>query len=253
MSGGLVWKKLFEVYRGNPKKHGEMLIYISENESHTKTLTSIVDNDREFRSFLQNLEGKASGAIENILVPRILDESKIVRADHAKGYQMPGNSTAVGVPGNSTVLGAVAGTVSSNLEAQLFKVMANTINEAIESRCWGWVAKPLLVSDEWVANKVGKDVKYGRGQLVVVMLGYEACKQIHAWWKGEITGTRCVKNVVDSIGSAAGGVAGGRTRRQGRWCTHRWTNRLHHRHGTGRYCGESCGRLPSRSPHTGSL
>jgi len=51
--------------------------------------------------------------------------------------------------------------------------------------------------------------KYGRGVLVASMLTYEACQQIHAWWKGEITGKRCAKNVVDSMGSLACGVAGG--------------------------------------------
>ena len=52
-------------------------------------------------------------------------------------------------------------------------------------------------------------MKVGRA---VVYLAYDVYKNICEWWNGEITGKRCIKNIIDSgltIGAGmAGGVAG---------------------------------------------
>jgi hypothetical protein len=40
--------------------------------------------------------------------------------------------------------------------------------------------------------------------LAAVQLSYEAIVSIRRWWKGEITGVRCVKNIIDSTASIAG-------------------------------------------------
>lgn len=45
--------------------------------------------------------------------------------------------------------------------------------------------------------------------LVAAQLSWEAIKNIRLWWKGEISGKRCAKNVFDSLGSSAAGAAGG--------------------------------------------
>lgn len=41
-----------------------------------------------------------------------------------------------------------------------------------------------------------------------VALSYVACTDIAAWWKGEISGRRCVKTVIDGSAAIAGGVSG---------------------------------------------
>ncbi len=55
--------------------------------------------------------------------------------------------------------------------------------------------------------------KYGTKVAVVTLtaaqLSWEAIKNIRLWWKGEITGKRCAKNIVDSLGSIVAGVGGG--------------------------------------------
>lgn len=45
--------------------------------------------------------------------------------------------------------------------------------------------------------------------LVAVFLAYEAFLSIYGWYKGEITGKRCVKNILDSTSSILAGAAGG--------------------------------------------
>ena len=45
--------------------------------------------------------------------------------------------------------------------------------------------------------------------LAAVYLSYEIYKDICRWWKGEISGVRCVKNVIDGTASMAAGVGGG--------------------------------------------
>ncbi|CAF0736822.1 unnamed protein product [Didymodactylos carnosus] len=45
--------------------------------------------------------------------------------------------------------------------------------------------------------------------IVVVLLSWEALKSISSWWKGEISGRRCVKQLIDALSALAGGYAGG--------------------------------------------
>ena len=45
--------------------------------------------------------------------------------------------------------------------------------------------------------------------LAVIYLSYEIYQDICRWWKGEISGVRCAKNVIDGIASMAAGVGAG--------------------------------------------
>jgi hypothetical protein len=42
-----------------------------------------------------------------------------------------------------------------------------------------------------------------------VQLSWEALQSISSWWKGEISGKRCTKQIIDSSASILGGYAGG--------------------------------------------
>ena len=39
-------------------------------------------------------------------------------------------------------------------------------------------------------------------------LCYEAIKSIHQWWTGKISGSRCSKQILDTLASVAAGVGG---------------------------------------------
>ncbi|CAF1531489.1 unnamed protein product [Didymodactylos carnosus] len=45
--------------------------------------------------------------------------------------------------------------------------------------------------------------------IVSVLLSWEALQSISLWWKGEISGQRCAKNIIDAASTVAGGVGGG--------------------------------------------
>ena len=45
--------------------------------------------------------------------------------------------------------------------------------------------------------------------LAALQLGWEAIQNLRRWWKGEISGKRCAKNIVDSSFSIGMGVVGG--------------------------------------------
>lgn len=52
------------------------------------------------------------------------------------------------------------------------------------------------------------------GKVVTVALAsayltYETVKNIRRWWKGEISGKRCLKNIIDTGFTITGGLAGG--------------------------------------------
>ena len=72
-------------------------------------------------------------------------------------------------------------------------------------------------SQALVSSGVLSVVRQGHGSLVVVALAavylsYEALQSINAWWRGEISGRRCAKAIVDSacgiVAGAAAGVGG---------------------------------------------
>jgi hypothetical protein len=58
-----------------------------------------------------------------------------------------------------------------------------------------------------LVNKAGGNVVMIA--LATISLSYDAIKNLLRWWRGEITGTRCCKNIVDSTFTIGAGVAGG--------------------------------------------
>ena len=82
---------------------------------------------------------------------------------------------------------------------------------AIMSCCQEMVGRGAVMSlVEDAANLAGGTVVMVG--LAAVYLAYSAYSNIRRWWKGEITGKRCLKNVLDStftVGAGIGGSVGG--------------------------------------------
>ncbi|CAF4568561.1 unnamed protein product, partial [Didymodactylos carnosus] len=66
-------------------------------------------------------------------------------------------------------------------------VQSNSIATLIVGTAFGAVAKVFIV--------IGK-------------LGWRAVKNIYLWWKGEVSGKRCVKEIIDASAEMLGGVLG---------------------------------------------
>ena len=95
------------------------------------------------------------------------------------------------------------------------------------TRAWAVIPRPMqaaivrtitrLVTSErallCVDDLVGVFNKGGGAVVMVVLsavyLSYQAVSNLRQWWRGEISGARCAKNIIDSLGSMAGGVGGG--------------------------------------------
>jgi hypothetical protein len=66
---------------------------------------------------------------------------------------------------------------------------------------------PALNKAVAVVNKVGGNVVLVT--LSAIYVGWEAIKSLKQWWKGEISGKRCAKQVIDGTATFAAGVGGG--------------------------------------------
>ncbi len=80
------------------------------------------------------------------------------------------------------------------------------LQSAIQSTFGGGCIAQYLGNSLVTARKAMPVV---RVTLVVAYLAFEVFVNIRRWWKEEITGVRCLKNIIDSGLSVAAGVAGG--------------------------------------------
>ncbi|CAF0724416.1 unnamed protein product [Brachionus calyciflorus] len=68
------------------------------------------------------------------------------------------------------------------------------ISTILEKSRFGFLAKPIT-------NTVASP--YTTPVLLAVYLSFETFKSLLSWWKDEITGKRCIKQIIDSLGNAA--------------------------------------------------
>jgi hypothetical protein len=75
-----------------------------------------------------------------------------------------------------------------------FPLAINSLNQSLNG---------LLTA---TTSKYGNAISVG---LLAVFLTNETWKNVKQWWKGEISGKLCAKNIIDSCAGLAGGVVGG--------------------------------------------
>jgi len=64
--------------------------------------------------------------------------------------------------------------------------------------------------DSYISSKNRGNLKNGNNWLVATQLSWEAVKNLHQWYHGEISGSRCKKNLIDALGPVGGRLIGGR-------------------------------------------
>ncbi len=102
--------------------------------------------------------------------------------------------------------------IQYNLLRAFSKIPPESLGQVInliETTCASSSILTSIANSSLTLFKSTKGSKMAHVALLSVYLTFEALKSIREWWKGEITGKRCAKQILDSIASVAGGVGGG--------------------------------------------
>ena len=92
-----------------------------------------------------------------------------------------------------------------SLEAHLKSIILSLANIKKPTIHTGELGNPIIATEKLANPKIDKD----RVALIAVQLTWETCVEISRWWKEEITGKRCVKNIIDKSAGAACVIGGG--------------------------------------------
>jgi hypothetical protein len=103
--------------------------------------------------------------------------------------------------------------IQYNLLRSLSKIPPESIVELINSIEKITLRSSTLTADVYNSSvsllENAKQSQIIQVALLGVYLTYEAYQSIKDWWKGKISGKRCVKQIVDSVTSVAAGMGGG--------------------------------------------
>ncbi len=80
--------------------------------------------------------------------------------------------------------------------------------QALETDVAGTMVAPLAKTGA-VISEAGGGGTLATVKLMAVHLSWKTIRNIYMWWEGEISGTRCAKNIMEELAATAGGVAGG--------------------------------------------
>jgi hypothetical protein len=214
-----VTNKLMNIFEKDLDAYGRILVYltIEENSCNDKstitpawrTLKLSLSSDVAFKSYAEYLAKTTKGAeldanfvkILNMVHSRMMEPSNETMAlDTYQKFEIAKitNFDARGVSGFMGLAHAWG-----MLPVPTQKLMLELIPRIINSR------QMISSIDEVVGlvNKTGGDVVMVA--LAAISLSYDAIMNLYRWWKGEISGKRCCKNIVDSTFTIAAGAGGG--------------------------------------------
>jgi hypothetical protein len=110
--------------------------------------------------------------------------------------------TETGIPVLNLVQGIRA--IPAERQAAIISEIMNTVTSVTGERSLIAVStSQSLTRAQTMAGKITPIA------IVAVQLSWEALKSIRSWWKGEITGERCAKQIIDASAGILGGYAGG--------------------------------------------
>jgi hypothetical protein len=112
------------------------------------------------------------------------------------------NYKETGIPVLNLIQGIRA--IPSERQAAIISKIMSVVNNTVgESSVIAISTSQALTRAQAMAGKVVPVV------IVAVQLSYEALKSISSWWKGEISGKRCAKQIIDASAGILGGFGGG--------------------------------------------
>lgn len=187
------YEKINALYQTRPEGKVPVMLAIAKNQEHSQALQALVNDDKSFEAYVFQieLEGREY-AIELLSAGALARQQDITyQVNYDLVEKVLGVSAAHGIS-----------TLPAELQEQFFESVATALGNQGENALQ-LALKPYLgdiVELKSFSKKIGV-------VLVFAILSYEAAVNMKKWWKGEISGVRCAKNVVDSLGSCAGGLA----------------------------------------------
>lgn len=197
---------------------GVMMFLANERDptNYIRIFKSVMANDQVFREILKNLAKDAEKLVKNPEFQRIM-------ADIWNDYLEPSTKSNIGHGQRINYLEILKkkdqfhtvttfnflqalSTIPPSAQAQMIRSAANAAEMILGGSMAVAVRQSANTALQLAKSTSGKLVTVG---LVAVYLSYEVMQSLHRWWKGEITGVRCAKNIIDSCVGLAAGVGGG--------------------------------------------
>ena len=215
-----VTEKLVEVFDGEEEDLCRILYFLDEEDKaykdsvarpyapHWKSLKATVKFDKAFREYAKRLSDETRRAENdpefrrrmNIVYEEMMShcDETVSISDYQKldsNQLLKTDSTCISAFGSLARAWNIIPANSKVCFMNCIKAMGNkTLMTAVDD-----VAR-------LASKKGGAVVMVG---LAAVYLTYDAIVNIKRWWSGEISGKRCIKNVLDSVFAVGAGMAGG--------------------------------------------
>ncbi len=187
-----------------------------ETSRYIQILRSVSSNDKAFQGIVNNL-------VED--TKKLKDDPNFlcVMADIWNNYLEPNEKKNVGNGQRFDFqlvlsdLKLIEATAAYNFISALSKLPPSVQNEVVQLTINAAnivVGSKLALTLHGSFNNLLQITKSTSGKivavgLVAVYLAFEAWNNLKLWWKGEITGIRCAKNVIDSLAGMTAGAVGG--------------------------------------------
>jgi hypothetical protein len=217
-----ILNKISEYLRDQPEKLVTLICFFADNDNESTTkyiqiLRTVFNNEKAF-------EGVVDKLVED--TTKLRDDPNYLRvmADIWNNYLEPNEKKNVGDGQRfdfQTILSnreLIEATVSYNFIATLSKLDPSAQERVVQlliNAAENTVGTDLALTLSQRFNNLlqvsrypaaGKMVSVG---LLAVYLTIEVWNNLKLWWRGEISGKRCAKNIIDSLAIVAGGYGGG--------------------------------------------
>jgi hypothetical protein len=216
-----ILNKISEYLRDQTEKLVTLMCFFSDHDNQStkkyiQTLRAVFNNEKAFQGIVDKL-------VED--TTKLRDDPNYLRvmADIWDNYLKPNEKKNVGdgqrfdfqaVLSNRELMEA---TTSYNFIATLSKLDPSAQKRVVQliiNAAENTVGTDLALTLSQRFNNLlqvsrspaGKMVSVG---LLAVYLTIEAWNNLKLWWRGEISGKRCAKNIIDSLAGVAGGYGGG--------------------------------------------
>ncbi|XP_060599855.1 uncharacterized protein LOC132753408 isoform X2 [Ruditapes philippinarum] len=200
---------LLEAFKDDADSCARVLYFLSKNvsidcaEPFIRSLQSVMSNAMVFKKVAERMAEDTKTAEEDPRYRQMMCDvwnnflKDIDIDDPAGGRRL---TLAIRVYGNCTGAQFCFMRAVSRLPPESFRALATTVSA---------MGRPLALYE-------GKAITFARKTQPVVRVAFEkvylaanVIMNIKRWWKGEITGVRCAKNIIDCGVRVAAGIGGG--------------------------------------------